>query len=258
MTTIHVDNLSKSFQALDVLKNVNLRVNDGEFIVIFGPNGCGKSTLLNCIAGLDEPSKGSVTIGGKPCKDAKVGFVFQNFQESVFPWLTVLDNVAFALQVQGVASEEARKNALKFIEDIGLKAFANEFPYRLSGGMKQLVSIARARAYDPDVFLLDEPFSALDYQNKIFAEEQLLKVWQESKKTTVFVSHDVEEAVFLADKVVVLSKRPSGVKKIIPIPLKRPRTIETRMRQEFFKLKNEVLAEFKKQLDSKITEKSVA
>lgn len=256
MTTISINGLSKSFGSLDVLKKINLEVKDGEFVVIFGPNGCGKSTLLNCIAGLDEPSGGSIAIGGKPVAQAKIGFVFQNFQESVFPWLTVLDNVAFALEVQGVGKSEARGKALKFVEEIGLKAFADEYPYRLSGGMKQLVAIARARAYNPDVFMLDEPFSALDYENKLFAEEQLLKVWQESGKTTVFVSHDVEEAVFLADKVVVLSKRPSTVKKIIPIPLKRPRTIETRMRKEFFELKNKVLTEFKKELGRELVQKT--
>lgn len=140
---------------------------------------------------------------------------------------------------------------MRYVEEVGLKDYANEFPYNLSGGMKQMVSIARARAYDPDVFLLDEPFSALDYENKLFAEELFLKVWQECKKTTVFISHDVEEAVFLADKVVVLSKKPSQIKKIIPENLPRPRNIETRMQKRFFELKNEVLEEFRKEITGK-------
>lgn len=248
MVSVECKKLSKSFASLEVLRDISLQIRTGEFVVIFGPNGCGKSTLLHTIAGLEGPSTGSVSIGGKPVNKAKIGFVFQNFQESIFPWRTVLDNVAFALEVQGFEKSKARIKAAGFVEEVGLKAFANEYPYNLSGGMKQLVSIARARAYDPDVFLLDEPFSALDYQNKLFAEEQLLKIWQESGKTTVFVSHDVEEAVFLADKVLVLSKRPASVKKIIPIPIERPRTVETRMQKTFFELKNKVLAEFEKEL----------
>ncbi len=248
MAVIRMKGVGKDFGSLRVLKNVDFQLSDGEFVVLFGPNGCGKSTLLNMIAGLDVPTAGRVSIDSKNPSEAKIGFVFQNFHESIFPWLTVLDNVAFALEVQGVPKAEARAGAMPFVREAGLEFFASEFPYRLSGGMKQLVAIARARAYDPDVFLLDEPFSALDYQNKLFAEEQLLKVWAKSRKTTLFVSHEVEEAVFLADRVIVLSKRPAVVKKIISIPLERPRTFEMRMSTAFFKLKNEVLAEFRKQL----------
>jgi NitT/TauT family transport system ATP-binding protein len=244
MSSIVVHALCKNFGSLPALSDVSFEVEDGEFVTIFGPNGCGKSTLLYLLAGIEEPSNGEVLINDRPPAQARAGFVFQNFHESLFPWLTVKENVAFALKALGKPSVEA----MAYLDEVGLTDFAGNYPYQLSGGMRQLVAIARARAFDPDLFLMDEPFSALDYQNKLHAERELLKVWRESKTTTVFVSHDVDEAVFLADRVIVLSKRPGTIKEIIPVNLPRPRTIETRMSSNFFKIKNRVLKAFRQEL----------
>lgn len=251
MSNVRIENLSKNFHALRVLEKINLRVQSGEFVVIFGPNACGKSTLLNLIAGLEPLSAGQIRIDEKPPQEAKIGMVFQNFHETLFPWRSVTDNIGFSLEVQGHSKAGARKKARIFVESIGLGEFAEKFPHQLSGGMKQLVSIARAWAFDPEIFVLDEPFSALDYQNRILAEEFLQSVWQKTKKTTILVSHDVEEAVFLADKIIVLSRRPAKIKKIIPVNLARPRTFETRLKKGFFELKKRVLREFNTDLGNK-------
>lgn len=252
MSYISIKNLSKHFvhdsEKLQILDKVNLEVKKGEFLVFFGPNGCGKTTLLNIISGLDRQNAGFVSIDGKSMENKKVGFVFQNYNESLLPWRSARKNVQLPMEGGEESDEEIEKKAMHYLREVGLEKFADKFPYQLSGGMKQLVSIARAFAYNPDFFLMDEPFSALDYDNTIKMEDRLLKLWREHKKTIIFVSHDIDEAVYLADRIVVMSKRPTRVKKIFDVNLKRPRTMETRLSKKFFKVRNEVLKTFQREI----------
>ncbi len=248
MAFLSFNGLRKSFphsgQENRVLDGVTLDVREGEFVTLFGPNGCGKSTLLYILAGLQEADAGSAQIAGKKPGEAKAGFVFQNFHESLFPYKTILENVEFGPLAEGVEPREARETAGKWLEKVGLGQHAQKFPYELSGGMRQLAALARAWAFNPDVLIMDEPFSALDYSTRLNMEEELLKIWTANRKTTLFVSHDVDEAVFLADRVAVLSPRPCKVRKVINVPLARPRTREMRKRKEFFSLRNKVLDTF--------------
>ncbi len=249
MVQIYIKDLSKSFlykdKILKVLNNINLKINDGEFLVIFGPNGAGKTTFLNILGGIEDADKGDIKVDGKSVDETKIGFVFQNYHESLLPWRTILKNVELPIERTIKNTSTREKIAKQCLRDVGLLNFSNKYPYQLSGGMKQLVAIARSMAYDPDFLLLDEPFSALDYDNRIKMEEKLLWLWSKKKKTIIFVSHDIDEAVFLADKIVVFSKRPASVKAIINVKLKRPRTVDTRLKKEFFEIKNRVLKVFK-------------
>lgn len=250
MSEILIEHLGKSFGALKVLDDINLKVKSGEFITFFGPNGCGKTTLLNILSGMETPTKGSITINGKPPAHSKIGFVFQDYNQSLFPWRTVSGNVEFALEAQNMDSnrEAIAESVLKKIhfEEINLLAFKDKYPYELSGGMKQLTAIARALAFDPEVFLLDEPFSALDFTTTLKMEDALLDILSktEKKETTLFISHDLDEAIYLADRVVVLSKRPAGIVKIINVDLPRPRKEGMRLSRKFFALRNSVLKAF--------------
>jgi len=249
MHHISVSNVSKSFAQpgggeLEVVRRLNLDVAEGEFVALFGPNGCGKTTLLHIIAGLEPPTSGTVSFAGKPKGEARAGFVFQNYSEALFPWRTVQANVEFGPECLGMDKPLRKQKAQAVLEELGLLKFANSFPYQLSGGMRQLTQIARAFAYEPDHFLLDEPFSALDYSMRLKMEDQLQRSWMERGKTTVFVSHAVDEAVFLADRIVVLTKRPARVKKIIEVSLPRPRTMKTRKSREFFATCRKVIEAF--------------
>ena len=241
---ISIQGVSKSYSSrgkhTQVLKDFTLEVKEGEFICFFGPNGCGKSTLLYMMAGLERFEGGAIEINGKPLNQAKAGFVFQDYTSSLFPWRTVKSNVEYALECAG-----SKEKALPFLKKVGLADQTEKFPYELSGGMRQRVAIARALAFHPDVLLLDEPFSALDFETRLSMEEELLKVWTENRITTICVSHDVDEAVFLADKVVVLSHRPGKVKGIVEVKLKRPRNMATRTSKEFYELRNEVIEFFR-------------
>lgn len=246
-----VRNLVKSFhragEAQKVIGDLSLDAADGEFLVFFGPNGCGKSTLLYALAGLEPFDSGEATIAGKPAADSRFGFVFQNFHEALFPYLSILQNVEFGPLAQGRPASEASKTAENWLAKVGLAEHAKKYPYELSGGMKQLAALARAWAVEPDVLAMDEPFSALDYRTRLEMEEELLQLWSSHKKTVLFVSHDVDEAVFLADRVVVLTERPCRVKKIIEINLPRPRTRAMRLSKEFFELRNQVIKAFEAQ-----------
>lgn len=244
---IKIKNLSKSFfipQKLDVLDNISLTVKRGEFVTIFGPNGCGKTTLLYTLAGIEKPTKGRILINNKRTEDSKVGFVFQNYNDTLFPWRTVLGNIEFALEVQGFGKRERKKISESLISKVGLSDFRNRYPHQLSGGMKQLIAIVRALAYEPEFFLMDEPFGALDYQNRIKMEEEIQRIWMETGKTILFVSHDIDEAIFLADRVVVFSKRPAKIKEIVEIDLPRPRTFEMLHSKKFFRLRKNILKIF--------------
>lgn len=227
-----------------VIDGINLEVNKGEFVTVFGPNGSGKTTLLNIVAGIETPESGEVMVSGKNPKDAQVGFVFQNYNESLFPWRTVLENIIFPLEIAKVDKEKQYKIAEHLLNKVGLLNSKDKFVYELSGGQRQLVSICRSIAYDPDILIMDEPFSALDYSTTRKMELELLDIWQEKKITTLFVSHDIDEAIFLADRVIVLSPRPAKIKKIFEVKLPRPRTLDMLSSPEFTQLRNAILNTF--------------
>ena len=221
------------------LNGVNLDIYDNEFICVVGPSGCGKSTLLNIIAGLHEASSGEVLVDGVKVEGTGVdrGVVFQQY--ALFPWLTVKKNVMFGLKLKKELTEEQREEiAMKYIKMVGLEKFVDAYPKELSGGMKQRVAIARAYAVNPSLLLMDEPFGALDAQTRTQLQTELLKTWEEEKKTCFFITHDVEEAILLATKVIVMSARPGRIKEIIDIDIPYPRGQESKMLPRFTELKN--------------------
>jgi NitT/TauT family transport system ATP-binding protein len=227
---VEIRDLSVDFEAgghsRRVIGGVNLTIHPGEFVCLLGPTGCGKSTLLNCIAGFVQPSRGSVRLDGQDVHGPgpERGMVFQ--QHSLFPWKTVLANVAFGPLMAGVGRREAEARARGFLALVGLAEFGNHYPHTLSGGMQQRVGIARALANSPSVLLMDEPFGALDAQTRTMMQETLARLWQEFRGTVVFVTHDVEEAVFLADRVLVMSASPGRLVADVSVSLPRPRSLE--------------------------------
>jgi len=238
---VSVQGVSKSFHTkegmtIEALQNVSFDVSEQEFMCVVGPNGCGKTTLLRIIAGLEKPSSGHVLIDGEEAKAGKAGLIFQEF--SLFPWRTVIDNIKFGLEVHGIEESESLKIAEKYVDLVGLSKFEHAYPHELSEGMKQKVAIARALATNPPVLLLDEPFAFLDAQTRNLMQEEFLQVWEREKKTVVFVSHNVDEASYLADRVIVLTARPGRVKAVKEIALERPRS---RTSQSFVRKREEIL-----------------
>ncbi|AFK86669.1 ABC transporter [Thermoanaerobacterium aotearoense SCUT27] len=226
-----VENISKSFgfnsKANLVLDNVNLLINKGEFVCLVGPSGCGKSTLLNIIAGLESASCGRIILNGSVVKDAGIdrAVVFQ--ESALFPWLTVIDNVEFGMKMAGIEKEERKRKAMKYLKMVHLTKFKDSYIHQLSGGMRQRVALARALAIDSEVLLMDEPFSALDSQTRDILQMELQRIWMDTKRTIVFVTHNIEEAVILADRVIVMSANPGKIKKEFKIELSRPRRPES-------------------------------
>jgi NitT/TauT family transport system ATP-binding protein len=223
------------------LREINLEVRQGEFLVLVGPSGCGKSTLLDILAGLAQPSSGEVFIDGRkitgPALDR--GIVLQGY--ALFPWRTVRQNVEFGLEVKKIAKGERKEISDRFINLVGLEGFENRLPHELSGGMKQRVAIARALAYDPDVLLMDEPFAAVDAQTRETLQDELLRIWEETKKTIVFVTHSIDEAVYLGDRVAVFTANPGTLREVVKIDLPRPRhNSEIRTSAEFGWIRHKV------------------
>ena len=244
---VKIDHVEKIYDGrkgkMIALNGVDLDIMENEFICVVGPSGCGKSTLLNIIAGLLEPTSGSVYVDGKKVEGTGTerGVVFQQY--ALFPWLTVMKNVMFGLKLKGMKDEEAKEIAMKYIKMVQLEDFVDSYPKELSGGMKQRVAIARAYAVQPEVLLMDEPFGALDAQTRTQLQSELIQTWQEEKKTCFFITHDVEEAIILATKVIVMSARPGRIKTIIDINLPYPRTQELKMSKEFLELKAKIWGE---------------
>ena len=241
-TLMKIEGLTVIYKSDDketlAVDNLDLDVKKGELISIVGPSGCGKSTILRCIAGLLQPTSGSITMGGKPCTTAGSdrGMVFQDF--ALFPWRSVRSNIEFGLEVAGVPKEERRARSDKYLKAMGLQDFADARIHELSGGMKQRVGIARAMIMHPAVILMDEPFGALDAQTRNILQESLVNVLKNSHRTIIFVTHSVDEALYLSDRVIVLSRRPATIFKIIDVPGERPRD---RAAPEFTKLRRDIL-----------------
>ncbi|OGO83750.1 MAG: ABC transporter [Clostridiales bacterium GWC2_40_7] len=246
---INCTNVSKSFESKNadfkVIENFNLRVNENEFLVLYGPGQCGKTTLLNIISGLERPSSGQVTLNGKliemPGPDR--GMVFQT--TALFPWLTVMGNVEFGPKVRGMGKKERRERAQYYIDLVGLKGFEKSYPVQLSGGMRQRVGIARAYCNNPDVLIMDEPFGALDAQTRYMMENEIERIWEKEKRTVLFVTNNIEEALFLADRIVLLTNCPSTIKKEYKIDLPRPRSY---VDPEFLRLRQIITSETDKTL----------
>jgi NitT/TauT family transport system ATP-binding protein len=226
-TGITLSNVNKTFSAqggtVDALQDVSLDIGGGEFFCIVGPSGCGKTTLLRILAGLEESTGGNVLIAAAQNGRPLNSMVFQ--EQSVFPWMNVRDNVSYGLRLRGFGKKERHAIADRYIRMIGLTRFADAYPHQLSGGMKQRVSVARAFANDPEILLMDEPFGALDEQNRILLQQELLRIWEDSRKTTVFITHSIDEALCLGDRVMVMTAHPGRIKSIVDIDLPRPRDI---------------------------------
>ena len=249
---VKIDNVRKVFSTRNgemvALNGVSLDIHNNEFICVVGPSGCGKSTLLNIIAGLTEPTSGKVYCDGKEVTGTGTerGVVFQQY--ALFPWLTVKKNVMFALEMRGVKGKEAEEEALKYLAMVDLVKFADHYPKELSGGMKQRVAIARAYAANPEELLMDEPFGALDAQTRTQLQTELLETWEREKKTCFFITHDVEEAIFLSSSVLVVEKTPIHALREIPVPMSYPRTRQDLIRPEVAALREQLVEMLRKQV----------
>lgn len=257
---IAIHNVSRSFvspkgERIEALKDINLEVEDafspagrdiGEFRVLLGPSGCGKSTLLRLVAGLDRPDSGEILVNGQPVhgpgKDR--GMVFQKYTS--FPWLTVEENIAYGLKINGIPEAQRKETVDHLLKAVGLTEFARVYPETLSGGMQQRVAIARTLALRPSVILMDEPFGALDAQTRSEMQQLLLQIWQETACTILFVTHDVEEAVYLADRIFIMSSHPGTIVEDVQVPFDRPRDLELKEKSEFHDLQHYVLGSLKR------------
>jgi NitT/TauT family transport system ATP-binding protein len=233
---IVIKDLYKSFRTArgetHALAGIDLSIGPAEFLCIVGPSGCGKTTLLRILAGLEVQSSGNMVISTGTGERPLNSMVFQD--HSLFPWLTVLDNAAFGLEMRGIPRAERYDRTLQFLETVGLTKFKNHYPHQLSGGMKQRVSLVRAFINDPEVLLMDEPFAALDAQNKVILQDELVRIWEASRKTVVFITHSIDEALLLGDRIVVMTSAPGQLKEIINVEFPRPRDIfKTRALPEF-------------------------
>ncbi|PZE20743.1 ABC transporter ATP-binding protein [Paenibacillus xerothermodurans] len=241
---IVVNNVEKKFvdskkRQVTALQNINFSIEEQEFVVLVGPSGCGKSTLLNIVGGLLSPSSGEVYFEGHSLgKEPKLGIVFQEI--ALFPWRTVYENVVFGLEEQGASKQVQREKGQHFIDMVGLTGFESAYPKQLSGGMRQRAGIARALAVEPDLLLMDEPFSALDAQSRTIMQEELLSIWNRTKLSTLYVTHNIQEAVYLADRVIVLSRHPGQIKQVIHIDLPKTGRDQDQHRAAFERYADEI------------------
>lgn len=242
--------LQKSFRDTVVYDNFDLTLPLGSFTSIFGPNGCGKSTLINMISGLMPMDAGEVRYDGQTIRDTRISYVFQNYREALFPWLRAIDNIHYPLKLQGVPKAEREKRVDQLVADFGIKIDLNAYPYALSGGQQQAVSILRALVRAPDVLFLDEPFSALDYEMTLLMREKLQGIYEKTGTTMILVSHDLEEAVQMADQVLLLTRRPSRVAALVDNPLIRPRDAATLVSVDFVALRSQCLEIFQREANA--------
>lgn len=244
MTLLEIDHVSKTYgsgiQATVALEDIHLSLDEGEFVTIVGPSGCGKTTLLRCIAGLLEPTTGAVRFNGNVVTSPpeEMSVVFQDYSRSLMPWLTVYENVALPLKYAKVSKGEQKQRASQALDQVGLADFHDHYPWQLSGGMQQRVAISRGLAYQPSILIMDEPFASVDAQTRASLEDLLLSIYREAGLTVLLVTHDIDESVYLADRVVVLTHRPTEVANQHHVPLARPRDqIETKSDPDFLKLR---------------------
>ena len=249
MALLEIKGVNKQFFAdgkeMEALHDINLSIRENEFVCFIGPSGCGKTTLLRIVAGLEDPTSGTVTLDGDPIRgpSPERGMVFQEY--SLFPWRTVLDNTVFGLELKGVPLNERKRLGRQYLKMVGLESFETRYPHELSGGMKQRVAIARALVNNPKALLMDEPFGALDAQTRNIMQSELLRIWEEEKKTVIFVTHSVDEAIYLADTIVIMSARPGRIKDVIPIPLTRPRS---RTSTEVNQIRDRILCDLRSEM----------
>jgi NitT/TauT family transport system ATP-binding protein len=253
-TALSFDDVSVSYttngQVATAVSGLSFDVHHGEFVTLVGPSGCGKSTLLKALIGIN-PHKGTILVNGKPSTSARSSDVAMVFQEPrLLPWRNVLRNVSFALECQGVGRNEARKVARDELQRVGLANAVDKYPGQLSGGMQQRANLARALALDPEVLLLDEPLAALDAQTREYMQQELLGIWESKRKTALFVTHQVDEAIYLADRVVVLTRGPGSVKQIFDVPFSRPRPLSIKRSSEFMRLEDAIWASIDKAADT--------
>jgi len=250
VSEVLIQGVSRTFasargHATQALLPVDFHVRDNDFVTILGPSGCGKSTLLRIVAGLDEPSTGRVLLDGAPVQGpgADRGMVFQSY--TLFPWLTVEQNIRFGLRERGLPAAQQKERSDYFIAQVGLRGFEQHYPKQLSGGMQQRTAIARALANDPKILLMDEPFGALDNQTRVQMQELLLGIWERQRKTVMFVTHDIDEAIFMASRVAVFSARPGRIKTELAVPLPHPRHYTVKTAPEFMQLKARLTEEIR-------------
>lgn len=246
-TYITIRGLSKAFDETVVYDGFDLDLPQGEFISIFGPNGCGKSTLINMISGLMPMDQGQVLFDGQTIKETRTSYVFQNYREALFPWLRAIDNIHYPLKIKGLSRKERNQRVEKLLSDFEVNIDLNAYPYSLSGGQQQTVSILRALVTDPEVLFLDEPFSALDYEMTLFMREQIQNIYLKTKMTMLLVSHDLEEAVQLASRVLLLTRRPTNVADYVKVDLPWPRDSESVTHTRFIDLKSHCLSVFRRE-----------
>jgi NitT/TauT family transport system ATP-binding protein len=245
---VTVRGLSKRFGHAVVYDSFDLDIPRGKLVAVFGPNGCGKSTLINMIAGLVPVDAGEILFAGKPLRAVKIGYVFQNYREALFPWLRAIDNIEYPLKLMKLAKAERRARTERLLEHLGVKIDLKRYPYELSGGQQQLVSILRALVVEPEILFLDEPFSALDYEMTLFMRDQLQRIFVETGTTTVLVSHDLEEAVYLADRILLLSRHPAKIADYVTYAAPRPRTDHTLSEGDFVQVKAHCLEIFQREV----------
>jgi NitT/TauT family transport system ATP-binding protein len=245
---VTIRGLSKRFSDATIYDNFDFDVPRGKLMSVFGPNGCGKSTLINMIAGLFPADAGEILFDGQPLSQIKFGYVFQNYREAMFPWLRAFDNIAYPLKVMGVPKAERITRVEKIVANLNVKIDLNLYPYQMSGGQQQLVSIMRALIVEPEILFLDEPFSALDYEMTLFMREQLQRIFVETSTTTVLVSHDLEEAVYLSDRILLLSRHPARAVEFVHYDAPRPRTLQTLSEADFISTKAHCLEIFQREV----------
>ncbi|MEO0854119.1 MAG: ABC transporter ATP-binding protein, partial [Cyanobacteria bacterium J06648_11] len=245
---VTVRGLTKRFAGRTLYNDFDLDIPKGTITCVFGPNGCGKSTLLNMISGLAPYDEGQILFDGKPLSETKIGYVFQNYRDALFPWLRAVDNIEYPLKVRGMERSERKRRVSQLVDSFGIKINLKAYPYQLSGGQQQLVSILRALVTQPEVLFLDEPFSALDYETTLFIRDKLQDIFQTSQLTMVMISHDLEEAVFMADRVVLLTKAPTRIAEIVRFNADRPRTAATLTSFDFVKAKSRCLEVFQREV----------